>query len=290
MKINNLASPTVKNNNIVNNINKQSIVPECKTLAERFAKSDWHPKKLLDLGRAGTMGHNLFIVNAFAFLLGTRLITSRDKDERREIIIRDLPSIIIAVAGVDLIEKAVSKWFHKNKGFAIMVDSDKEPGFITKAFRNIFKKPNENELSGVTYSQLKNWYTYDKNLDSSTGLKGFSERLSTLGGKLKTIYSSLNDEIKGKLTNCKDNKEVIDTFTKDKTLGEQIKKALLDPKNNALKKAEMLKTWPTLIGFGLTLALLGICIPKTNIFITETIHKNRKKHEDTEHSETLKTN
>lgn len=262
MKLNSLnATPITKNNN-------RTLTPAFKGFIESCK-----PKQLLDLDRAGTMGHNLFILNAFVFLLGTRLLTSRDKDEKREIVIRDIPSIIIAVAGVDSITKAASKWFHKNKGFAIM-NQGKEG----------------TTLEGVTYSQLKNWYTYDTNLDSSTGLKGFSERLSTLGGKLQTIYSSLNDEIKGKLANCKDNKEVIDTFTKDKNLGEQIKKALLDPKNNALKKAEMLKTWPTLIGFTLTLTLLGLIIPKTNIFITEKINKNRKKQECAEHSEAKKAN
>lgn len=252
MKVNNLnatPSPVVKNNN-AKNIPFKGLIEDLK------------PTNLFKLKRGGPMGANLFILNAFAFLLGTRLITSRDKDEKREILVRDIPSIVIAVVGVDTIEKKTAQWFHKNKGFAIM------------------DKNGEGKLEGVKYSQLKDWYTYDKNLDSSTGLKGFSERLSNLGGKLQTVYSSLGDDIKAKLANYKENKDVIEKITQDKTLGEQIKSALSDAKTNkALKKAEMLKTWPTIIGFALTLSLLGIIIPKTNIFVTERINKKRKAEE-----------
>lgn len=271
MKINNLATPII-NNNIQNNQGQDNNVPAFKG---KFADSGWHPKNLLNLDRAGAMKHNLFIANAFVFLLGSRIFTSRDKDEYREILIRDIPSIIIAVVGVDSIEKAVAKWVHKNKGFALMTRTDDEPGLIAKAIGKIRNKSVEQPLKGVTYSRLKDWYVYDENIQA--GLKGFSERLTGLGGDLKTIYSRLNDSIKGKLAACTDNNSVMALFSKDKDLEKNLIDALKKVDNKALKRAETLKTIPTVIGFALTLGLLGFIIPKLNIHITETISKNRQK-------------
>lgn len=213
---------------------------------------------LFYLNRQGPMNRNLFTLNAFVFLLGTRLITSRDKDEKREIFIRDVPSIIIAVFGVPVIGKFAAKLLQKKTGFAIM------------------ENPKDGVVSG---KQLESWYKYDENI--KPGLSGFSKRLADFGNgvSLKKIYSSLSSNIETSLSSFSENNDsFIKELTSDKntSIAESIKKCLSNADNAALKKASHLSTYTKAIGFGATLALLGIFIPKLNIYITEKVNKNRK--------------
>lgn len=242
--------------------------------------NDWKPTNLLKLSRQGSMARNLFILNAFAFLLGTRIITSRDDDEKREIVIRDIPTIIIAVQGVPFIGEKAAELIQKKSGFAIMETGDtKKSTGIAKWIKNKFNRPDKPEMKSVEYSQLEDWYVYNDKLVS--GFKGFSERLSK-GGNLKKIYSSLNDDVKTLLAGFSDNndefiKKLFDKSEKSDSVLAKLEKEMASDKNNALKQASFMKTSTKLIGFGLTLALIGLFIPKLNIFITETIHKNKKK-------------
>ncbi len=121
---------------------------EVKSLGE-ITKNSF--KNLVSLDRSGTMNRNLFIVNAFAFLLGTRLVTSRDNDEKREIFVRDIPSILIAVAGVPTIQTLSLKKLQPKSGFAF-TDVDKKPErsdfskWLHKTF-NITEKPLKEKMS-----------------------------------------------------------------------------------------------------------------------------------------------
>lgn len=213
---------------------------------------------LFKLDRSGTMSHNLFITNAFIFLLGTRLFTSRDKDENREILIRDIPSIIIAVVGVDTIQKAATKGIQKLSGFAIA------------------KKPKERISDSISYAQTNDLYIYDKNLDKASGIYGFAKRLDSKEGNLEKICSKLNDSIKSKVSGL-DNTQILNKIKSDNTFANELKKAFSNPKNKALKYAETFKTLPTVIGFAATLSILGFVLPKLNIAITEHIAKKREQ-------------
>lgn len=218
-------------------------------------------KELSKLERVGTMTRPLFVLNAFLFLLGGRLISSRDKNEKRETLTRDVPTIIIAVFGVPVIEKFVAKQIQKSKGFAIGEEIDKL------------------QVKVASGEQLKDWYKYNEHL--ATGFEGFSQRLSEKGGNLKKICSKLSEDIKGKLTGFSENNaEFIKTLseTKNNGLKETIKKAFSSPESNkALEHAAFLKSVPKLIGFVLTLSTIGIFIPKLNIHVTETINKKSTK-------------
>lgn len=225
-----------------------------------------HPKKLFTLDRSGTMSRNLFVVNAAVFLLGSRLFTSRDKDEKREVLIRDIPSIVLAVKGVPLFKDLVAKGLQSHTGFVI-----KEKG----------KDGAVGKGDATNFGRLKDLYVYDKNLDNSVGLEGFSHRLISFGGDLKKIYSELGDEIKEKLKNCTNNDAVIGEL-KDKGLAEKIKEALADAKNNrALKKAESYNSAVAMTGFACTIALMGVIIPKFNIHVTEMVHRKDDKNQVT---------
>lgn len=231
---------------------------------------------LVKFQKSGTMSRHLFIVNAFAFLLGTRMITSRDKDEKREVMIRDIPTIIIAVIGVPIIAKHFAqKIIQPKSGFAIMGEGEKS------LYHKIFdKKPKTPPKDIMSYSKLEDMYVFNENLQS--GFKGFSERLDKFGGNLKKIYSSL-DDVKSELAGFStDNKEFMKQLNsaENKGLLETIKKAMAIKDNAVLKQASFLKTVPTILGFLSVFATVGVLIPKLNIYITETIHKNRKKQEE----------
>lgn len=276
MRINN-ATPAI-NSNIQNTSQK----PAFKGL-ERFK-----PTKLFTLDRQGPMSRDLFILNAFVFLLGSRLFTARDKkgpvndknepmpkdfngkikwaykrvinyfcekDEKRETLVRDVPTIIIAVMGVPVISNFAAKFVQKKTGFAIC----------------------ENVKKGtVKFNQLEDWYKYDENLAS--GFEGFSKRLSDLGGNLKKIYSSIGCDVKGQLKGLSNNNtEFMQQLAQKDELLKTIQNEVSKTGNKVLKQASFLKTVPTLIGFAITLVTIGLFIPKFNIFITESIHKNKKK-------------
>lgn len=251
MKINNV---TPVNNNQNNNNNK--------SVAFKGGFKDFFNKdNFLSLQRKGPMDRNLFILNAFVFLLSSRLITSRDKDEKREILLRDVPTIVLAVQGVPLVQKIVADLMQKKTGFAFLNNSNKK------------------RSGTVGYSQLNDWYKFDTNLKS--GFDGFSKRLVEQGGNLKKIFSTLGKDYKTDLAKFSDNN---DEFMKELTNNTELKARIIegfkDGKNSALKKAEFLKTMTSVTGFAATLALLGICIPKLNIAITEAVNKDKKSKPD----------
>lgn len=202
------------------------------------------------LERGGTMSRGLFILNAFVFLLSSRILTSRDKDERRETIIRDIPTIVVSVKGVPAISNAVGNVLQKKNGFAI----------------------NQNK-SVASYAEIQDWHTIDKNLKS--GLNGFAERMNTLGGNMKKVCSALGGEIKDQVKSLSENnKEFMEQISKNETLRNKITEALKNPNNGAAKQAAFNKTVTKMTGFGATMLAIGMLLPKINIAITKAVHKN----------------
>lgn len=247
------------NNSIpqINNINN-SQTPSFKGFAgvKKYVTDD-----LVKLQKSGVMARHLFFLNAIVFMLGARIVTSRDKDERREVMVRDIPTITIASLGVPILSKLIAqKLIQPKSGFAIMDEGGK---------------------SITSYDNIDDLYRYNKDLHS--GFNGFSERLNKLGGNLKKIYSSLSDEVKNKLSNfSSDNKKFMEELNSNKELLETIKTGMTGKENAVLKRASFLKTVPTILGFATVLGSIGILIPKLNIYITEAIHKNKKNHEKRE--------
>lgn len=241
-------------------------------------------RKFLEPEKLGNMSRGMFLLNAYIFLLGVRFFKSRKdgdqiakkkliSNEQRETIIRDIPTILIAVNGVPAFQKLVAKYIHK-KGFAILQDVDSK--------------------TTATVGQIEDWYKFDKNLKS--GFKGFLTRLNEKGGNLKKIVSKLSDNIK----------DGVKGFSEDNT--NFIKELLKNPKNKNIKNdiitefsktakegnqalihASFLKSVPKIAGFLITLGLIGLGIPKLNIFITEKISKKEKaKEQDKTNPEEVK--
>lgn len=263
MKIHNVA-PNVQN---INNTNKKKVAFSGKASNYIISKSE----KFFNLVRTGTMSQHLFTANAFVFLLGGRLISSRDKNEKRETLTRDIPTILLAVYGVPLIEKFAARQIQK-KGFVI---GEKEGKYGFKV---------------STFSNLDDLYKYDKNLETSTKIEGHLKRFDKFGGNIKKICSELSDDIKEGLKNfSSENGKFIEELKSDKKevikLKAKIKEAFSAAEGNkALDKARKLKAVPKLIGFVLTLASIGIFIPRLNIHITEQVNKNKTAKENQENS------
>lgn len=234
--------------------------------------------KLLTLDRRGPMGRNLVTLAAFTFLLGSRLVTSRDKDEIRETMIRDVPTIVIAIMGVPMASKWIATKLQNHTGFALVHETEKSD--MQKWRDNLFGKKGNITTSEATYDKLASWYQY--NDKSATGFKGFTDRLAGLNGNLKKIYSTLGDEFKAKLEMLpNDNKGFTDALFKDKSLLQEVTEAFKSNKNGALQKALFNKTITKITGFSAILTLVGFCIPKGNILLTNILHRGDKaKKED----------
>lgn len=247
-------------------------------------------KTLIDLfepQRAGNMGRNLFVVNAYIFLLSGRLLSSRDKkgekiqvhkketaldyirknNEKRETIIRDVPTILLAVMGVPWAQKIVSTILQKKQGFAI---------------HDVKKEGSKIKLGDmIPEYQVKDWYVYDQRLHS--GFKGFTQRLSDMGGNLKKIYSRLDHTISDKIKKFSvNNEEFMKQLFADEALAKEVESAFSNSGNKAFRHAGFLKAVPKVAGFAATLLLIGIFIPKFNIFVTEMLNRNHQKNKENE--------
>lgn len=260
MKINN-ATPNVKylSNNKKNNV-AFSGNPAGNTGNKFF-------KDLFKLGRNGAMTRELFTLNAFVFLLGSRLFTSRDKNEVRETATRDIPTIVVAVFGVPFFEKFIAHQFQKRSGFALGSPTENNKGVQSKC-----------RLDVASSSQIEDWYKYDDKL--AKGFDGFTDRLDKLGGNLKAIYSKLGKDTKEKLSSfSENNQEFKKQLSENKELKQTIADMFKSKGNKAFEQARFLSNVPKILGLAITLSLLGICIPKLNIHLTEKINKNKTQNE-----------
>lgn len=214
--------------------------------------------KFLEPNRKGDMSRNMFVVTAFTFLLGSRLIASRDNNERRETLLRDLPTFVLAVKGVPFFENLVGKTAQKKTGFAIL------------------QEPNNHKAGLASYDQLKDWYIYEPK--TATGFKGFSQRLSNQGGNLKKIFSYLSPEIKNKLQNfSNENDKFMSELSKDSKLQKTVAQEFAKSGNKAAEQASFLRSMPKISGFLVTLSLIGIFIPKFNIHLTRQLNKKTQE-------------
>ncbi len=258
MKINNATPNLIKQNQMTFSAN----LPEKATsVIKELPRSGF--SKLFELERKGSMGRTLFLVNCFIFLLGGRLLGSRDRNEARETLTRDVPTFIVVAMSIPVIKELIAKKMQTKTGFALVQDGE----------ANLYHK-----LSGakpkevIGYNQLQDLYVYNENLGS--GFEGFTKRLSDLGGNLKKIFSNLDEQIKPRLAKFSDNN---DKFISELSQNNELKKLIITKfqqgSNKALEKAAFKNTIPTLIGFGITLSLIGIFIPKFNIFMTARINK-----------------
>jgi len=211
--------------------------------------------------RNGSLSRAMFFVVALLFLVGGRFVKSRDNDERREVITRDIPAIALTVTGAPMANKAMAYATTKKTGVPI-ITLDGKKGFMNATFSS--------------QKQLIDWYS---NLGKNP-LVNFSETITKHGGNLQKAFAKLGFSDKlAKITTATDNNAILNAIKEAqinkteafKTLEEAMQK--LDTNNNLLKFAKKSQAYVKLAGIGITAAILGIFLPRLNIVMT------RKKYQ-----------
>lgn len=279
-------------NKTLTSINQNNKNVSFKSGAEFIKAGKNSLSKLVEPERAGNMSRALFLLNAYIFLLGVRYFKSRDNNEKRETLTRDIPTIFAAVFGVPIVEKYIAKKIQKKTGFAITNTAKDSDEGILRFIKNKMGIKAKDKTSIVSDEQLHDWYVLDKHLDENpnSGIKGFIKRLADPKGvnskndiNLKKICSSLSEEIQGKLAAFSDdNAKFMDELFQKADILDVVKKGFKSGKNKALEQAGYLKAIPKVVGFVITLCSIGFFIPQFNIVYTHKINKNKKAGEKPE--------
>lgn len=268
MRINNSNSYTPQNkNNKQNNNNNVSFSGNSK-FRQGFEKI----ADKCNIGPNGSLARNVFLAVSSVFMVGARFFKSRGEDERREVLTRDIPGIVLAVYGAPVLNSGVAYLVTKKTGVPIIQ-------FVKN------KESNTNKASFVSQKQVKDWYSNLTELKNP--LITFSETIEKHGGNIKKAMSHLGLDSHLKNITGKDeasNKEIIASLKKlqaeksDKFIA--LEKGLLKEtasENKLLKIAKNTQAAVKVSGLLFTAGLLGIILPRLNIKIT----KNKYQHKPT---------
>lgn len=219
--------------------------------------------------RNGSLPRLAFFLVAAVFLLGGRFIKSRSNDERREVLVRDVPAIGLSIVGAPMMNKALAYSVTKNTGIPIMTLQKGTKGFMGANL--------------ASQKQLIDWYS---NLGKDA-LINFSETVDKNGGNLVKAFKKLNlsDKLTA-ITNATENSAILnaikDSQTNNKTAFEALESAMkaLGTDNNLLKSAKKAQAYVKLAGIGTTAAILGFFLPRLNIVMTRNKYKKRAAQQE----------
>jgi len=230
-------------------------------------------------------------------VLVSRYVQARNKDERREILTRDVGMVITAVYGVPIFKKIVSNLINEKTGLPI-------------AFRPTdLKKENDKKtqagLKMASYDQLREWYSVKKLKDFERikgKFSGFLRNIEKLGGNViktmtlanKNVFDE-NLSVIAKRLNFKDritNHNIVKFIriaeqSEDsvvKTHMDIIKEGYIHDRDKGIispivKKASHMKSGVGLTCIGLSALLLGGILPWFNIQYTKNVYKDKDENE-----------
>ena len=213
----------------------------------------------------GSLTRAAFFAVGTMFMLGGRFFESRDNDEKREVITRDVPAVALSAGGAPLINRAVAYMITKKSGVPI-VTSGKKFSFKDTAF--------------TSQSQLDNWYSELKNADNP--LINLSEMLERNGGNIRKVMNKFGftKELDA-ITKEKDNAGILNALKDAQVKGTESFKALENAVKNVAKDNKVLKFAKNaqasvkLGGIGFMAALLGYFLPRLNIITTKNKYKKK---------------
>lgn len=198
----------------------------------------------------------MFLALSGIFMLGARFVKARDNDEKREVLTRDIPAVIVATYG--------AKWLYN--GLAKAVGSISGIPVKAKDF--------------VSNKQIKSWYSgFDK---LQNPVITFAETIKRNNGKLNKAFGllSLSDDVKGIVgKENATNEEIISALKKaqeakdSKFVALETKLKGLSGENKLLTKAINHQACVKLGALGIVSAILGFGLPRLNIVMT------RKKYQ-----------
>ena len=209
----------------------------------------------------GSLSRGMFFAVATLFMLGGRFFESRDNDEKREVVTRDIPAVALSVAGAPLINKSVAYAVTKKTGVPIVT---------------LGEKGNLGSAKFSSQKQIIDWYSEL----GENALVNFSETVNKHGGNLRKVFKKLGftDKLDA-ITDAVENKDILDAIKNaqaNKTDAfNNLETAMkgLGKDNNLVKFAKKSQAYVKLAGIGFMAFVLGFLLPRLNIVTT------RKKYE-----------
>lgn len=265
MIISNHLNTPAKNPYSTNNKNNQSNPSFGAAKTPGFARKsfDWLGKQC-NIESNGSLTRSMFFVVGGLFMLGGRFIESRDNDEKREVITRDVPGVAIACFGAPMLNNAAAHIITKQSGIPIAELEGKSSSFKNAKF--------------VSQKQVTDWYSNLEKLDNP--LVNFAETIERQGGSLKKVMKKFGFESQlNAISNSSDNKTIIaaikDAQSKNssnfKTLEDLIKNVSKD--NKVLQFAKTAQASVKISCILFSAALLGYFLPRLNIIKTKNKYK-----------------
>ena len=234
----------------------------------------------------GSLTRLMFFLVGTLFMLGARFVKSRDNDERREVITRDVPAVALSVGGAPFINKAVAYGISKLSGIPIVTLGDTNAPLIKlgkdKATGDYkYKFGRQGELFSANFTSQKqviDWYSDFASMDNA--LVNFSETVNKHGGNLRKVFKKLGftDKLNA-VTGAVENGKILDALKEAQANGSQsfidLEKALkeLGNDNKLVKYAKKSQAYVKLGGIAFMATLLGYLLPRLNIITT------RKKYQ-----------
>lgn len=231
-----------------------------------------------------------FIVGTF-FMLGGRFFESRDNDEKREVVTRDVPAVALSCAGAPLLNKAAAYGVSKLTGVPIVnagnaesplfkFGKDKATGEYAHKYGKQGKMLSSNFAS---QKQIIDWYSDFTTLDNP--VVNLSETVNKNGGSLSKVFKKLGltDKLKA-ISGSVKNDEILEALKKSQAEGsESFKELEAALKNTAndnklLQFAKKSHAYVKLGGIAFMAATLGYFLPRLNIITTKK--KYQKKLEE----------
>lgn len=216
----------------------------------------------------GSLTRAAFFAVGTLFMLGGRFVESRDNDERREVVTRDVPGVAIACFGAPLLNNASAYLVTKKTGIPIAELQGKDPS----------QKPSFMNARFVSQKQVVDWYSDLEKLDNP--LVNFAETIERQNGNLKKVMKKFGFEKElNAISTASDNKTLVEAIKEGKAKNTAEFKKLEELLKNVSKDNKVLqfaKTAQASVKMGCILfsaALLGYFLPRLNIITTKNKYK-----------------
>lgn len=216
-----------------------------------------------NIDHSGSLSRLMFFIVAAVFMLGGRFFESRDNDEKREVVTRDVPAVALSCAGAPFLNQAAAYAVTKQSGVPIVTNG---------------KKFSVKNLGFTSQKQLTDWYS---NLsEAENPLMNLSEMIERNGGNIRKVMKKFGFEKElDAITKAKNNFAVLNALKDAQNNGAESFKTLEELIKNVSSKNKVLsfaKNWQAGIklgGIGMMAAVLGYFLPHLNIITT------RKKYQ-----------
>ena len=236
----------------------------------------------------GSLTRLMFFIVGTLFMLGGRFVKSRDNDERREVITRDVPAVALSAAGAPLINKAVAYAVSKKSGVPIVTLGDADAPLFkfgkdktTGDYR--YKIGRQGALLSSNFTsqkQIIDWYSDFASMHNA--LVNFSETVNKHGGNLRKVFKRLGFTDKlNSITDATKNTDILNALKQSQANGSQAFNDLetafkaLGKDNALLKFAKKSQAYVKLGGIGFMAALLGYFLPHLNIITTKKKYQKK---------------